>query len=173
MTGTREIPNILGASQEQDQLAYDVMGDSWGAKVILDETSQVANPGVPPAGPARRPLREVITLAEQQADYAQMLQDKLAGQESFEIYMADAVGDIIAPEALRPWLTNLWPLACQTCGEPLGSQGRPQRRRPHRRREDPHQPAPLQLPPLGDNPAGRLHDVMADDVVRGWLPRPA
>ena len=120
MTGTREIPNILGASQEQDQLAYDVMGDSWGAKVILDETSQVANPGVPPAGPARRPLREVITLAEQQADYAQMLQDKLAGQESFEIYMADAVGDIIAPEALRPWLTNLWPLACQTCGEPLG-----------------------------------------------------
>jgi hypothetical protein len=39
MAGNREIPNILGASQEQDRLAYEVMGDSWGAKVALDKES--------------------------------------------------------------------------------------------------------------------------------------
>jgi hypothetical protein len=36
MTGSREIPNILGASPDQDRLAYEVMADSWGAKVALD-----------------------------------------------------------------------------------------------------------------------------------------
>ena len=82
----------------------------------------LADPGVPPAGPARSQPREVITLAEQQAEYVQMLQDKLAGQKSFEIYVGRRRREIIAPEALQPWLTNLWPLACQTCGEPLGSK---------------------------------------------------
>ena len=39
MTGNRKMPNILGASQEQDRLAYEIMGDSWGAKVLLENES--------------------------------------------------------------------------------------------------------------------------------------
>jgi hypothetical protein len=120
MTGNQAIPNVLGASQEQDQLAYDAMRDSWGAKIALDTSSQFSVPGVPPADPACRQARKVITRAEQQAEYIQLLGEKLAGQRSFKVYVADTVADIIAPEALQPWLTNLWPLACQTCGEPLG-----------------------------------------------------
>jgi hypothetical protein len=122
MTGTREIPNALGVSREQDQLAYEVMDDSWGAKIVLDASSQLSTPGVPPSDLARKQPREVITRAEQQAEYLQLLQEKLAGQESFKVHVADAVAEIIAPDALQPWLTNLWPLACQTCGEPLGSK---------------------------------------------------
>ena len=118
MTGSREMPAALGASQEQDQLAYDVMSQSWGAKIVLDESSELANP----KGPERNQPREVITLAEQQAEYMQVLKDKLAGQDSFEVHIADAVGNVIAAEALQPWLTNLWPLACQTCRDPLGGK---------------------------------------------------
>jgi hypothetical protein len=122
MTGTRQIPNVLGASQEQDQLAYEAMRQSWGARVVLDDSSRFAVPGTPPPGPARRQPREVITRGEQQAEYLQLRMGKLAEQESFEIHIADAVRDVIVPEALQPWLTNLWPLACQTCGDPLGSR---------------------------------------------------
>jgi hypothetical protein len=120
MTGNRAIPNVLGASQEQDQLAYDAMCDSWAAKIGLDTTSQFSGPGTPTAGLASKQPRDVITRTEQQAEYLQLLEKELAGQRSYEVHIADAVGDIIAPEALESWLTNLWPLACQTCGGPLG-----------------------------------------------------
>lgn len=121
MTGNRAIPNILGASPERDQLAFDAMCDSWGAKVSLETSALFSAPGAPP-DPACKQPRKVITRAEQQAEYTQLLGEKLAGQRSFKVHVADAVADIITPEALQPWLTNLWPLACQTCGEPLGPQ---------------------------------------------------
>lgn len=47
---------------------------------------------------------------------------KLRSQESSEIFIARPVADLIDPDSLRRWLTNLWPAACQSCGEPLGSK---------------------------------------------------
>jgi hypothetical protein len=122
VTGNRAIPNVLGASQEQDQLAYDAICDSWAATIALDTSSQFSDPGTPVTAPASKRPREVIMRTEQQAEYLQLLENELAGQRSYKIYFADAVAEIISPEALHPWLTNLWPLACQTCGEPLGSK---------------------------------------------------
>jgi hypothetical protein len=36
--------------------------------------------------------------------------------------MARAVADLIDSGSLSRWLADLWPVACQTCGEPLGSK---------------------------------------------------
>jgi hypothetical protein len=122
MTGNREMPPVLGASNEQDQLAYQIMGDSWGAKVLLEDGSLPDATASSPGQPVSERPREVIALAEQQAEYMQLLRDKLASQDSFEINIANAVKNLIDSAALQRWITNLWPLACQTCGEPLGAK---------------------------------------------------
>jgi len=122
MAGSRRMPGVLGTSKEQDRLAMEAMHDSWGAKVILDETCCPGPLNATASGPAGSPTREVITLAEQQSEYVQVLEKKLAGLESFEVYIADAIAAVIPVEPVRAWLTNLWPVACQTCGEPLGTK---------------------------------------------------
>ena len=57
-----------------------------------------------------------------QSEYSELLTSKLRSQESFEVYIARAVADLIDRDSLSRWLTNLWPVACQTCGEPLGTK---------------------------------------------------
>jgi hypothetical protein len=59
---------------------------------------------------------------DDQSEYSELLTSKLRSQESFEVFIAHAVADLIDRDSLARWLTNLWPVACQTCGEPLGSK---------------------------------------------------
>jgi len=59
---------------------------------------------------------------DDQSEYSELLTSKLRSQESFDVFIAHAVADLIDRDSLTRWLTNLWPVACQTCGEPLGSK---------------------------------------------------
>ncbi|WP_329260760.1 hypothetical protein OG417_25010 [Actinoallomurus sp. NBC_01490] len=122
MTGNRDMPALLGASREQDQYAWEVMGESWGAKVLVSEDSKVDALATVPARPQEGQPREVIARAEHQAEYMQVLKDKLAGQESFSVSVDNALETLIDKAGLQHWITNLWPLACQTCSEPLGAK---------------------------------------------------
>ena len=123
MTGDRAMPSVLGASVEQDRLAWEVMGQSWGAKVLLSEdckADRIASQPVP--SHRNQPPRDVVAQAEQQAEYMDTLKDKLRGQQSFEIYASDALEALIDRTELMRWVTNLWPVTCQTCGEPIGTK---------------------------------------------------
>lgn len=59
---------------------------------------------------------------DDQSEYSEVLTSKLRSQGSFKIFVARAVADLIDPDGLSRWVTNLWPVACQTCGEPLGTK---------------------------------------------------
>jgi hypothetical protein len=59
---------------------------------------------------------------DDQSEYSELLTGKLRSQESFEVFIAHAVADLIDRDSLARWLTNLWPVTCQTCGEPLGTK---------------------------------------------------
>ena len=60
--------------------------------------------------------------SDDQSEYSELLIGKLRSQESFQVFIAHAVDDLIDRDNLARWLTNLWPVTCQTCGEPLGSK---------------------------------------------------
>lgn len=51
-----------------------------------------------------------------------MLTAKMRAQESLEVCIDPAVTGLIGQDSLRQALTHLWPVACQTCGDPLGSK---------------------------------------------------
>ncbi len=46
----------------------------------------------------------------------------MRSQDSFEVYFSAAVTDLTGRDAVHRWLTNLWPVTCQTCSEPLGTK---------------------------------------------------
>lgn len=55
-------------------------------------------------------------------DLDQLVTEKLQRISSFSITVADSLSTTIAPDQLRPWLTRLWPVNCQTCGFALGTK---------------------------------------------------
>jgi hypothetical protein len=122
MTGNKAMPSLLGSNVEQDKLAWEAMGESWGARVVLSEDSKADLLASQPAPRRQDQRRDVITQAEQQAEYMDILKDKLRGQESFTIFASNDLEALIDRAGLAPWLTNLWPIICQTCGEPLGTK---------------------------------------------------
>jgi hypothetical protein len=113
ITGSRDILPSPGTD-----LTYiiDVVRASRGAVVPLTRKSirQAADLQPQPAGAAQED--------DDQAEYSELLTSKLRSLESFNIFTAHAVADLIDPDSLARWLTNLWPVACQTCGEPLGTK---------------------------------------------------
>lgn len=119
MTGDEAMPAVLGADVVQDRRAWEVMGRSWGAKVLLSDDCK-ADLVAGQISPQQTKSREVIAHAQQQAEYTRILTDKLRGQESFEIYASNALEALIDKPALARWLPNLWPIVCQTCRDPLG-----------------------------------------------------
>jgi hypothetical protein len=121
MTGDRAMPSVLGADADQDRLACDVMAQSWGAKVLLSDDC-VADLAASRGASHIRPPREVIDRAQRQAEYTRILGDKLRRQESFTVDVSDALDELIDKPAIVRWLPNLWPVTCQTCGDPLGAK---------------------------------------------------
>ena len=93
----------------------DVVRASRGALVPLTRDS--AQQAV-----ARQPQTTAAEEDDDQSEYSELLTSKLRSQESFEVFIARAVADLIDRDSLSRWLTNLWPVACQTCGEPLGTK---------------------------------------------------
>jgi hypothetical protein len=93
----------------------DVIRRSHGALVPLTADSA-------PAGLSPQPQPESPGDDGEQAEYSELLTAKLRSQESYEVYIADTVGRLIDRDTVHSWLTNLWPVACQTCGEPLGTK---------------------------------------------------
>ena len=122
MTGDQAMPSMLGVSAEQDQLACEVMSRSWGAKVLLNEDCKIDLLASQPVPSQQNQPRDRVSRAEQQAEYMHTLKDKLLGLESFNVYTSNALEALIDKAELQRWLTNLWPITCQTCREPLGTK---------------------------------------------------
>lgn len=110
ITGTRDL-----LPSEDTGLAdiLDVIRASHGALVPLLGRSGQRPAVVFPA--------EDTEDAGDQAEYSDLLTTKLRSQGSFEVYVANTV-DLIDRDSLSRWMTNLWPVVCQTCGEPLGTK---------------------------------------------------
>jgi hypothetical protein len=113
ITGSQDL-----APGEHTDFAHvvDVVRASRGALVPLTRESARQ------AAAHRQPQTAGAGERDDKSEYSELLTRKLRSQESFEIFMARAVADLIDSGSLSRWLTNLWPVACQTCGEPLGSK---------------------------------------------------
>jgi len=113
ITGSRDIL----PSQDTDLMhIVDVVWASRGAVVPLTTESLRQAPTLPP---------RVAGAAEDDdglSEYSDVLTGKLRSQGSFEVFIAHAVVGLIDRDGLARWVTNLWPVACQTCGEPLGAK---------------------------------------------------
>ena len=110
ITGTRHLDPGQGYAH-----VLDVIRSSRGAWVPLAGESAATAAPQPAAADTRGD-------DEDQSEYSELLTRKLRSQESFEVFIAHAVADLIDSGSLSRWLTNLWPVACQTCGEPLGTK---------------------------------------------------
>jgi len=73
-------------------------------------------PGIPAADAV------TLTADDDVAEYSELLTRRLRPQDSFEVYMARAMPGLLDSDSLSRWLTNRWPVASQTCGEPLGTK---------------------------------------------------
>jgi hypothetical protein len=113
ITGSRD---ILPTQPTDLTHIVDVIRASHGAIVPLTTESLRQAPVLPP------PAAETEEDDDEQAEYSDALTSKLRAQESFQIFTAHAVADLIDRDGLARWVTNLWPVACQTCGEPLGAK---------------------------------------------------
>jgi hypothetical protein len=94
----------------------DIIRSCHGAMVPFSPGE--AQPGLP------APQRRVMSGHEQNSDneYSELLTQKLRSQESYQIYIADSATALIDIDQLSEWLTSLWPVTCQSCGEPLGTK---------------------------------------------------
>jgi hypothetical protein len=112
ITGSRD---ILPSPDTDLTHIIDVIRTSHGAIVPLTTESVRQAPALPPqvAGTAQD---------DDQSEYSDLLASKLRSQGTFEVFTAHAVADLIDRDGLARWVTNLWPVACQTCGEPLGTK---------------------------------------------------
>ena len=113
ITGSRDI--LPGPDTDLTHIV-DVLRASRGAVVPLTSESVRQAPACPP---------QAELAAEGDDDlsqYSELLTDKLRSLESFQVFIANEVSDLIDREGLARWVTNLWPVACQTCGEPLGTK---------------------------------------------------
>ncbi len=115
ITGARD---LLPGDDTDFAQVVDVIRASHGALVLLTRESarQAAAP---------EPQAADTGDSDDWSDYSELLTKKLRSQDSFEVYMARTVTGLIDSDSLSRWLTNLWPVVCQTCGEPLGTASRP------------------------------------------------
>ncbi len=112
ITGARD---LLPGDDTDFAQVVDVIRASHGALVLLTRESarQAAAP---------EPQAADTGDSDDWSDYSELLTKKLRSQDSFEVYMARTVTGLIDSDSLSRWLTNLWPVVCQTCGEPLGTK---------------------------------------------------
>ncbi|MCX4812502.1 hypothetical protein OG601_18010 [Streptomyces sp. NBC_01239] len=123
IAGPREMPTIVGSGSGNNALAWEILHDSWGAVVPLggDCLTQSVEMRERRKAEGGLPLTETIELSREQAEYAEILRKKLDSIESFKVNCSYDLEELIDRESLFRWVTNMWPVACQTCGDPLGS----------------------------------------------------
>ena len=112
ITGSRDI--LPGPDTDLTHIV-DVVRASRGAVVPLTSESVRQAPACPPQA-------ELAAEDDDLAEYSELLTDKLRSLDSFQVFIANEVSDLIDREGLARWVTNLWPVACQTCREPLGTK---------------------------------------------------
>lgn len=113
ITGSRD---ILPGPDIDPMHVVDVIRSSRGAVVPLTSESVRQAPASPPQA---EPDAEGD---EDRSEYSALLTGKLRSLESFQVFVANEVSGLIDRDGLARWVTNLWPVACQTCGEPLGTK---------------------------------------------------
>ena len=116
MTGERDMPAILGADPERDRLAWKALGQSWGARVPLSDESKVNLVGNRPINTSSHRADE---MTEEERVYLDSLTTKLREQKSFRVFVSKDLTKLIDMDGLERWLTNLWPVMCQSCRDPL------------------------------------------------------
>ncbi len=113
ITGSRDI--LPGPDTDLTHIV-DVVRASRGAVVPLTSESVRQVPACPPQAELAAEGDDDLS------EYSELLTDKLRSLESFQVFIANEVSDLVDREGLARWATNLWPVACQTCGEPLGTK---------------------------------------------------
>ncbi|MFF9309520.1 hypothetical protein ACF1BS_01250 [Streptomyces sp. NPDC014748] len=122
IAGPREMPSVIGAGSGNNELAWKAVRDSWGALVplgagCLEQSIELQNAD---EGSTLDPLAGSIALSKEQAEYAETLKRKMESLESFKIHVSYDLERLIDRDSIFRWITNMWPVACQTCGDPLG-----------------------------------------------------
>jgi hypothetical protein len=110
ITGSRDI--LPGPDTDLTHIV-DVVRASRGAVVPLTSESVRQVPACPPQAELAAEGDDDLS------EYSELLTSKLRSLESFQVFIANEVSSLIDREGLARWVTNLWPVACQTCGEPL------------------------------------------------------
>jgi hypothetical protein len=120
VTGRRPMPFGPGAPVDQ---AFDVLRESQAARIPLTPVSLRLAGGRPPDPPvfSAPGLGSAAAELEEMEEYSQILTEKIRTQCSYTVDVADAVAELIDLDYLWPWVTNLWPVVCQTCREPIGA----------------------------------------------------
>lgn len=127
VVGRRDlVPPQEADPQHQVNHMLDAIRGSHGALVPLTSQSIQLAATLPDPDPKAVAGHEPITSQSPQAEYDQALGEvltaKLRSQESYEIHLAEAVASLLETGDGHQWMTNLWPVVCQTCGEPLGTK---------------------------------------------------
>ena len=111
---------------------------------------------------------------DDQSEYSEMLTSKLRSQESFEVFIARAVTDLIDRDSLSQVADQPVARRLPDLRGTARHQSRHQRRRTPRQRQSAPQHAPLRLPPLRHHTPRRAgRDEPAHRFLRRRVPRQA
>ncbi|MEU0594598.1 hypothetical protein [Streptomyces ardesiacus] len=122
IAGPREMPSVIGSGSGNNELAWKIVRDSWGALVPLGTRCLEQAIELQDAEKKGKPdqLAGSIALSREQAEYAETLKKKMESLETFKIHISFDLERLVDRESIFRWVTNMWPVACQTCGDPLG-----------------------------------------------------
>jgi hypothetical protein len=118
MTGEQEMPSQLGATHEVDRRAVETLRASWGARVFLSDGTKSDLVGSHPVVEAKSYGAGEI----EDGIYLDSLATKMRQTESFRVSVSKELEKLIDWAGLERWVTNLWPVVCQTCRDPLGGK---------------------------------------------------
>lgn len=123
IAGPREMPSTVGVNSGNNALAWEVLHDSWGAIVPLGGDCLLDSIESRKGSRAEESARfeKSIALSHEQAEYAETLKRKMENLESFKVHVSFSLEDLMDRDSILRWVTNMWPVACQTCGDPLGA----------------------------------------------------
>lgn len=113
VSGTKELP-VTGP--DCADRALKVLLDSMAAAVPLTRASLRSSSA------ESAPEAAAQSAAREEAAYMRALTEKLQTLESFTVDVAPTIVELIDLASFKRWVTNLWPVVCQTCGEPLGAK---------------------------------------------------
>jgi hypothetical protein len=123
IAGPREMPSTVGPNSGNNALAWEAIHDSWGALVPLGGDCLLESIEARQNSQAEEgaQFEQSIALSHEQAEYAETLKRKMENLESFKVNVSFSLEELVDRDSILRWVTNMWPVACQTCGDPLGS----------------------------------------------------